>query len=102
MIISREQSGATFAVLSHVLLLAQRAPVMFAQEYSTFFCRIDDPVYVKQVKLEILSAIVDNANAYDIASELTEYVRDVNPSMAREAVKAVGKVALAVLLSTPF
>eukprot|EP00210_Caulerpa_lentillifera_P003030 g2892.t1 len=96
MIISREQSGATFAVLSHVLLLAQRAPVMFAQEYTTFFCRTDDPFYIKQVKLEILAAIVDNANAYDIATELTEYVRDVNPNMAREAVKAVGKVALAV------
>lgn len=56
-------------------------------------------MYIKRLKLEILSEIVDNSNAYEIASELTEYVRDINPVMAREAVKAVGRVALAVCYS---
>jgi len=68
-----------------------------AQEYITFYCRTDDPMYIKRVKLEILSEIVDNSNAYEIASEITEYVRDINPVMVREAVKAVGKIALAVI-----
>ena len=31
LIISREQAGVTYTILSHILLLAQRAPVMFAQ-----------------------------------------------------------------------
>lgn len=53
-------------------------------------------MYIKRLKLEILPEIVDNSNAFEITSELTEYVRDINPVMAREAVKAVGKVALAV------
>jgi len=96
LIISREQAGVTYTILSHILLLAQRAPIMFAQEYATFYCRTDDPMYIKRLKLEILSEIVDNSNAYEIASELTEYVRDINPVMAQQAVKAVGKVALAV------
>ena len=33
---------------------------------------------------------------YEIVGELTEYTRDINPSMAREAVRAVGCIALAV------
>lgn len=30
LIISREQAGVTFTILSHILLLAQRAPIMLA------------------------------------------------------------------------
>lgn len=66
------------------------------QGYTNFFCRTDDPMYIKRSKLEILTAIADNTNAYEIVSELTEYVRDINPTMAKEAVKAVGRVALLV------
>ena len=33
---------------------------------------------------------------YDIVGELTEYTRDINPRTAREAVKAVGRIALSV------
>lgn len=53
-------------------------------------------MYIKRIKLEILTVIADNNNAYEIVSELTEYVRDINPTMVKEAVKAVGRVALIV------
>lgn len=69
---------------------------VFLQEYQSFYCRTDDPMYIKRIKLEILTVIADNNNAYEIVSELTEYVRDINPTMVKEAVKAVGRVALVV------
>jgi hypothetical protein len=31
-----------------------------------------------------------------VVSELTEYARDINPAMAREAVKAISRIALAI------
>ena len=34
-----------------------------------------------------------------IVNELTEYARDIHPAMAREAVKAVGRIALAVCVT---
>ncbi len=48
------------------------------------------------IKLEILSAIADETNAYDIATELTEYVTDIDEPLGRAAVKAVGRIALEV------
>ncbi|GMH39668.1 hypothetical protein BSKO_07566 [Bryopsis sp. KO-2023] len=96
MIISRDNAGVTYTVLLHILFIAQRAPVMFSEDYATFYCRTDDPMYVKRVKMDILTVIADNSNAYEIVSELTEYVRDINPAMAKEAVAAVGRVALVV------
>jgi hypothetical protein len=53
--------------------------------------------YIKKLKMEILSALASSSNVYDIVNELTEYARDVvHPQMAREAVRAVGRIALSV------
>lgn len=67
-----------------------------AQMYSTFFCRMNDPSYIKDLKLQILSAVADESNAYDIVTELTEYVADIDEHQSREAVRAVGRIALEV------
>jgi len=48
------------------------------------------------IKLEILGAIADETNAYEIATELSEYASDIDDPLARAAVKAVGKIALEV------
>jgi hypothetical protein len=46
--------------------------------------------------MEILTLLASASNVFDIVSELTEYTRDLSPAVAREAVKAVGRIALAV------
>ena len=70
------------------------------QIYTTFFCRQNEPSYIKTLKLEILTALADETNAYEIATELTEYVNDIDEQLAREAVKAVGRIAIeAIFLS---
>ena len=43
-----------------------------------------------------LAPYITHTCRYEIVGELTEYTRDINPSMAREAVRAVGCIALAV------
>lgn len=64
------------------------------QIYTTFYCRINEPSYIKFLKLDILAAIADETNAYDIATELTEYVNDIDEKLARKAIRTVGKIAL--------
>lgn len=67
------------------------------QIYTTFYCRINEPSYIKHLKLDILAAIADETNAYDIATELTEYVNDIDEKLARKAIRTVGKIALEVM-----
>ena len=81
--------GAGFADMLTALL-------PHVQIYSTFFCRMNDPSYIKDLKLQILSAVADESNAYDIVTELTEYVADIDEHQSREAVRAVGRIALEV------
>eukprot|EP00887_Chlorella_sp_A99_P000646 scaffold5.g646.t1 len=85
-----------FAVLSNFLVLAQRYPAAFSQLYPDFFCRYEDPSYLKQLKIEVLIAIANHTNAYDIAEEMAQYVRDVDEDLARDAIRAVAQIALKV------
>ena len=68
------------------------------QIYQSFYCRMNDPSYIKDLKLQLLSAVADDSNAFEIVTELTEYVTDIDEHLAREAVRAVGRIALQVLI----
>jgi vesicle coat complex subunit len=57
---------------------------------------MNDPSYIKDLKLQLLSAVADDSNAFEIVTELTEYVTDIDEHLAREAVRAVGRIALQV------
>lgn len=72
-----------------------------SQIYTSFYCRMNDPSYIKDLKLQLLSAVADDGNAYEIVTELTEYVTDINEHLSREAVRAVGRIALEVHFLPP-
>jgi len=93
---SRDHYETAYVVLAHFLVIAQRAPVIFSSIYTSFYCRMNDPSYIKDLKLQLLSAVADDGNAYEIVTELTEYVTDINEHLSREAVRAVGRIALEV------
>lgn len=95
-LLAREDHAAVYAVLAHAALLVQRAPFVFESDHVAFYCRTHDPWYVKKQKMQILATIAMPANVYEIVNELTEYARDISPTMAREAVRAVGQIALSV------
>lgn len=88
---SPEQS---YAVLSHLHLLVMRAPFIFASDYKHFYCQYNEPSYVKKLKLEMLTAVANDSNTYEIVTELCEYAANVDVTIARESIRAVGKIAL--------
>ncbi|KAJ3701781.1 hypothetical protein LUZ61_005486 [Rhynchospora tenuis] len=88
---SPEQS---YAVLCHLHLLVMRAPMLFSSDYKHFYCQFSDPSYVKKLKLEMLTAIANESNTYEIVTELCEYAGNVDVPIARESIRAVGKIAL--------
>ncbi|OUZ99957.1 Clathrin/coatomer adaptor [Macleaya cordata] len=88
---SPEQS---YAVLSHLHLLVIRAPMLFSSDYKHFYCQYNEPSYVKKLKLDMLTAVANESNTYEIVTELCEYVANVDVPIARESVRAVGKIAL--------
>nr|XP_043606513.1 beta-adaptin-like protein A [Erigeron canadensis] len=84
----------SYAVLSHLHLLVMRAPMLFASDYKHFYCQYNDPFYVKKLKLDMLTAVANESNTYEIVTELCEYAANVDIPIARESIRAVGKIAL--------
>ena len=62
--------GVVFSCAFHPLSTC--VPSFHPQLYPEFFCRYDDPSYLKALKIEVLIAIADQTNAYEIAEEMTQ------------------------------
>jgi AP-4 complex subunit beta-1 len=84
-----------FAILHHINLLVQRAPEVFEHEFKQFFCKHNDPGYVKVLKLDIITAIASESNALAIVEELVQYVND-SVEVARRSIRACATVAVQV------
>lgn len=88
-----------YTVLVHIQALCQRGNTyaeVFAPEYKQFFCRYNEPSYIKTVKIDILTALADETSAEPIVGELSEYVTDVDAEISRRAIQAIGKIAVRV------
>jgi AP-1 complex subunit beta-1 len=55
-----------------------------------FFCKFNDPLYVKLEKIEILIKVVDDKSAEAILNELQDYSNDMDMDLVQAAVKAIG------------
>ena len=83
-----------YAVWAHLHLLTMRAPPLFAMDYKSFFCRGSDAPAVKKLKIEMLTAVADDVNTYDIVSELCDTPPTPPTRHREEGVRAAGRIAL--------
>ncbi|CAI5757259.1 unnamed protein product [Candida verbasci] len=89
-----KDSEIQFLVLRNVilLLLGQKNIVHFDVEM--FYCKFDDPIYIKDTKLEIIYLLANQQNVSSVLLELEEYATEVDISMARKAIRAFGNLAV--------
>lgn len=65
-----------------------------AHEVRAFFCRYNDPSYVKMEKLDLVVALASEKTVDQVLLELREYSTEVDVEFARKAVRAVGALAV--------
>lgn len=61
-----------------------------------FFCKYNDPPYLKLTKLEIMVRIANDANVDQLLAELKEYAMEVDMDFVRRSIKAIGQVAIKI------
>ncbi len=76
--------------------MLQAKPDILSKELRVFFCKYNDPPYVKLQKLEIMVRIANEKNYEQLLSELKEYALEVDMDIVRRAVKAIGQVAIKI------
>lgn len=83
-----------FLVLRNIILLLLSKPNLLEFDIKMFFCKYDDPIYVKDTKLEIIYLLADEDNIDIVLDELEEYATDVDIQMSRKLVRAIGNLAV--------
>lgn len=85
-----------YVALRNIDLLLQAKPDILAKELRVFFCKYNDPPYVKMQKLEIMVRIANEKNFDQLLAELKEYALEVDMDFVRRSIKAIGQVAIKI------
>ena len=67
-----------YVALRNINLIVQKRPYILAHEIKVFFCKYNDPIYVKMEKLEIIIRLVDDRKIEQVLLELKEYATEVD------------------------
>ena len=85
-----------YVALRNILLIIQRRPNVLANEVKVFFCKYNDPIYVKLAKLEIMYRLTRPDNVSEVLAELKEYASEVDVDFVRKAVRSIGRLAIKI------
>ncbi|KAK6827433.1 AP-2 complex subunit beta [Apiospora arundinis] len=85
-----------YLALRNALLILQRRPEVLRNDIRVFFCKYNDPIYVKVTKLELIFMLANEKNIDEVLTELREYATEVDVHFVRKAVRAIGKLAIKI------
>ena len=83
-----------YVALRNINLIVQKRPSILAHEIKVFFCKYNDPIYVKMEKLEIMIKLASDRNVDQVLMELKEYATEVDVEFVRRSVRAIGRCAI--------
>ena len=83
-----------YVALRNINLIVLKRPKILEHEIKVFFCKYNDPIYVKMEKLEIIIRLVSERNIDQVLLELKEYATEVDVDFVRKAVRAIGRCAI--------
>jgi AP-2 complex subunit beta-1 len=85
-----------YLALRNALLILQRRPEVLRNDIRVFFCKYNDPIYVKVTKLELIFMLANEKNISEVLTELREYATEIDVHFVRKSVRAIGKLAIKI------
>ncbi len=95
-LLAESEPEIQYIALRNISLIMAKYPAVLAGEVKVFFCKYNDPVYVKLEKLEALVHLVSDNTADAVLSELKEYASEVDLEFVRKSVRCIGRFAIRV------
>jgi AP-2 complex subunit beta-1 len=85
-----------YLALRNAILILQQRPEVLPSDIRVFFCKYNDPIYVKVTKLELIFMLASQSNITMVLNELKEYATEIDVQFVRKAVRAIGKLAIKI------
>ncbi|KAH0789492.1 Adaptin N terminal region family protein [Histomonas meleagridis] len=99
-LISSESVEIQFVVLRTLTTFVTKYPHILANEVRTFFCKYNDPSFIRMEKLEIILIICTARNVGLILEELEEYCNSVDVQFVKKTIRIIGKIAIKIPASS--
>lgn len=88
------ESEMQYVALKCINLVVQKRGNILDRDVKVFFCKYNDPIYVKLEKLEIMVQLADVKNIDQVLYEFKEYASEVDVEFVRKSVRAIGRCAI--------
>jgi len=89
-----DHSEIQYVALRNINLILQKRNDILNQEIRVFFCKYNDPPYVKLEKLDVMIQLCNEKNVDQVLSEFKEYCNEVDVEFVRKSVRAIGRCAI--------
>ena len=99
-LVSSTEPEIQYVVLRTLSLFVLKYPKSLSREIRVFFCKYNDPSYVKMEKLDIIVTICGQQTAQLVLDELQEYCNSVDVTFVQKAVRCIGQIALKIEAGT--
>ncbi len=83
-----------YVALRNINLIVQKRPEILMNDIKVFFCKYNDPIYVKMEKLEIIIRLAREKNIDQVLLEFKEYATEVDVEFVRKSLRAIGRCAI--------
>lgn len=93
-LLSDRRPEIQYVALRNIRLIVQKFPQILSNHVKHFFCKYNDPLYVKMEKLEVMISLVSADNAEKVLAEFKEYANEIDVDFVRKAVRAIGRCAI--------
>ena len=95
-LVSSAEAEVQYVVLRTLSLFVHKYPTALMKEIRVFFCKYNDPSYVKMEKLDIIVTICGTRAAKLVLDELQEYCNSVDVAFVRKSIRAIGQIAIKI------
>lgn len=85
-----------YVVMRNINLIVQKQPNMLQTDVRYFVCKYNDPLYVKLEKIAVMVQLASERNIDQVLSEFREYASEVDITVVRHSVRAIGQAAIKI------
>ncbi|KAI9493443.1 adaptin N terminal region-domain-containing protein [Zychaea mexicana] len=96
----RNHREMQYVVLKNIAIMATSRPYLFEPYIQQFYVRSAEPVFIRDIKLDILTSICSESNIYTLLNEFQQYVKSPNKDFVAATIQAIGRCATNVSAGT--
>lgn len=95
-LLSSDKYEIQYIALRNINLIVQKRPQILQNEIKVFFCKYNDPIFVKMEKLDILVKLAKHRNIDQLLNEFKTYATEVDVDVVRSSVRSIGSCAIKI------